>query len=151
MLEMLDQNVLWWHWVILGIILLVIELNIGTFFILGLAFASTIVGLLALWLDIPFSLQILIWLIISVIFIAIWYKKFRIKQITDSGQSNYRLDTLGTITKDITANARGEVTFDIPVLGNTKWHATAKEDIKKGSRVIIVQVNGQLIEVKPIN
>jgi membrane protein implicated in regulation of membrane protease activity len=151
MLEILDQNILWWHWISLGIILLIIELTIGTFFILGLAFASMIVGILTLWLDIPFSTQIFIWLIFSVIFIAIWYKKFRIKRMSDSGQSNYRLDTLGTTTKDIVANARGEVVFDIPVLGNTKWPATAKEDIKKGSRVMIVQINGQLIEVKPIN
>ncbi|MBN2767499.1 MAG: NfeD family protein [Campylobacterales bacterium] len=151
MLEMLDQNILWWHWVILGFILLVIELNTGTFFILGLAIASVLVGLLDYWLQFSFTTEILLWLAFSVVFIAIWYKKFRIKQISDSGQSNYRLDTLGTITKDITANSRGEVVFDIPVLGNTKWPATAKEDIAKDTRVVIVQINGQLIEVKSIN
>ena len=51
MLEMLDQNMLWWHWVILGFVLLVIELSTGTFFILGLAVASVMVGLLDLWFE----------------------------------------------------------------------------------------------------
>jgi membrane protein implicated in regulation of membrane protease activity len=52
--------------------------------------------------------------------------------------------------EDIQPHSRGKVKFDTPVLGNTHWHATSKIDIDKGTRVKIVQINGQLIEVEPI-
>ena len=60
------------------------------------------------------------------------------------------LDTLGTVQEDIQPHSRGKVKFDTPVLGNTLWHATSKVDIDVNTRVKIVQVNGQLIEVEPI-
>jgi len=44
----------------------------------------------------------------------------------------------------------GKVKFDKPVLGSTIWQATAKEDIATKSRVKIVQIKGQLIEVETI-
>jgi membrane protein implicated in regulation of membrane protease activity len=79
-----------------------------------------------------------------------WFKYLKNTQTEDSGQSNYTLDTLGVVTKEISHNGRGEVKFDAPVLGNTLWFATSKEDINTGSRVSIVEVKGQLIEVKNI-
>ncbi len=83
--------------------------------------------------------------------IAAWFKWFRQNPVTESGQSNYRLDTLGTVIEDIQPHSRGKVTFDTPVLGNTSWHATSKIDIDKNTRVKIVQINGQLIEVEPLH
>jgi len=79
---------------------------------------------------------------------GIWFKWFKTKPVIQSGQSNYRLDTSGTVVEDISPHNRGKVTFDTPVLGNSTWHAIAKAEIHKGNRVKIVQINGQLIEVK---
>jgi membrane protein implicated in regulation of membrane protease activity len=122
----------------------------GTFFILGLGIAAIIVGVLDIVLDLSFTMELTIWMILSVLTIAAWFKWFREAPVTDSGQSNYRLDTLGVVMEDIQPHSRGKVKFDTPVLGNTHWHATSKIDIDKGTRVKIVQINGQLIEVEPI-
>ncbi len=150
MIELLNNNVLWWHWIILGTILLIIEMNIGTFFILGLAVSAIVVGIIDNYMNISFSMEIFIWMILSIVSISAWFKWFREIPKTKSGQSNYRLDTLGVVIEDIEPNSRGKVKFDAPVLGNTTWHATAKENIPKDSRIRIVEVNGQLIEVEPI-
>ncbi len=150
LIQFLNETVLWWHWIVLGIALLIWDMTMGTFFILGLGVAAIIVGVLDIFLDLSFTVELTIWMILSILAITAWFKWFREEPVTDSGQSNYRLDTLGVVMEDIQPHSRGKVTFDTPVLGNTNWHAISKVDIDKGSRVKIVQINGQLIEVEPI-
>ncbi|EIF50241.1 hypothetical protein SULAR_09214 [Sulfurovum sp. AR] len=150
MIEFLNETVLWWHWIVFGIALLILDMSMGTFFILGLGIAAIIVGILDIFLDTSFTLELTIWMILSILVIAVWFKWFREEPVTESGQSNYRLDTLGVVMEDIQPHSRGKVTFDTPVLGNTSWHAISKVDIAKGTRVKIVQISGQLIEVAPI-
>ncbi len=150
MIEMLNETILWWHWIIFGIVLLIVEMSTGTFFMLALGVAAIVVGLVDVTVEISFTTELIIWIILSLFAIAAWFQWFREAPLTDSGQSNYRLDTLGIVMEDIQPHSRGKVIFDTPVLGNTSWHATAKVDIDKDTRVQIVQVNGQLIEVKPI-
>lgn len=150
MIAFLNESMLWWHWIILGIVLLIIEMNIGTFFVLGLGVAAILTGIMDLLFGTTFNTELLVWMILSLLAIAAWFKWFREPQQTDSGQSNYRLDTHGAVEEEITPYNRGKVKFDTPVLGNTVWHATAKVNIPKDTRVKIVQVNGQLIEVEPI-
>ncbi|HEY9189493.1 MAG TPA: NfeD family protein [Sulfurovum sp.] len=150
MIEFLNETILWWHWIVFGIALLIWDMSMGTFFILGLGVAAIIVGAIDAWLDISFTAELSIWIVLSILAIAAWFKWFREKPVTESGQSNYRLDTLGVVMEDIQPHSRGKVTFDTPVLGNTSWHAISKVEITKGSRVKIVQINGQLIEVEPI-
>lgn len=150
MIEFLNETVLWWHWIVFGIALLIWDMSMGTFFILGLGIAAIIVGILDIFLDTSFTLELTIWMILSILVITAWFKWFREEPVTESGQSNYRLDTLGVVMEDIQPHSRGKVTFDTPVLGNTSWHAISKVDIAKGTRVKIVQISGQLIEVAPI-
>ena len=150
MIEFLNEIVLWWHWIILGVVLLILEMSMGTFFMLGLGVAAILVGIIDTLFNTSFTLELSIWMVLSILAIAAWFKWFREPPLTDSGQSNYRLDTLGIVMEDIQPHSRGKVTFDSPVLGNTSWHATAKVDINKHTRVQIVQINGQLIEVEPL-
>ena len=150
MIALLNETVLWWHWIIFGIILLIAEMSTGTFFMLGLGVAAIIVGIIDATIGTSFTVELSIWVVLSILAIAAWFKWFKEPPLTDSGQSNYRLDTLGIVMEDIQPHSRGKVTFDTPVLGNSSWHATAKVDIDKNTRVQIVQINGQLIEVEPV-
>ncbi|SFV51408.1 Putative activity regulator of membrane protease YbbK [hydrothermal vent metagenome] len=150
MITLLNETVLWWHWVVLGIILLIFEMSSGTFIMLGLGIAAISVGILDSMIHTSFTTELTIWMILSVLSIAAWFKWFKEPTVSHTGQSNYRLDTLGTVTEEIHPHDRGKVIFDTPVLGNTVWHATAKKSISKDTRVKIVEVNGQLIEVQKV-
>ncbi len=151
MITLLNETILWWHWIVFGVALLILDMVLGTFFILGLGVAAVTVGAVDAFIGISFTIELTLWMALSILAIAAWFKWLREAPLTDSGQSNYRLDTLGIVIEDIQPHSRGKVTFDTPVLGNTSWHATAKIDIHKDTRVQIVQINGQLIEVQPIN
>ena len=150
MLEFLTDSLLWWHWIILGILLITVEMFIGTFFMLGLGVSAIIVGGMAFFYPVTLEIELIIWILFSLLSIAIWFKYLRDKSVENSGQSNYSLKTKGTIEEPISAYGRGKVRFDRPVLGNTIWHATAKQNISLTSRVKIVEVKGQLIEVEEI-
>ena len=150
MIELLNESVLWWHWAVFGLVLFAVEMISGTFILLGFGLAAILISIIYIIFEISFNTQLTLWIIFCIISIGAWIKWFKEKTLTQSGQSNYRLDTLGTVVKTITPHDRGKVTFDTPVLGNTTWTATSKIEIPQGSRVKIVQINGQLIEVKEI-
>ncbi|HFS82682.1 MAG TPA: NfeD family protein [Epsilonproteobacteria bacterium] len=151
MIAYLNDSVVWWHWIIVGLILIITEMATGTFISLGLGVAAIIVGLIILLLPMGLVYQLLLWIILSVFLITALFKWFKAQPtVSDSGQSAYRFDTPGTVTQAIHPHQRGKVSFDTPVLGNTDWHATSEHELPEGSRIKIVEVNGQLIEVAPL-
>ena len=147
MLEYLTTDLLWWHWVVFGIFLITSEIFIGTFFMLGLGVAAMLVGVTDNLFSLSLEIELALWITLSLISIFLWFKYLKDSSVESSGQSNYSLTTLGTVEEAIQANDRGKVKFDTPVLGNTVWHATSKEDIAEGSRIKIVEIKGQLIVV----
>ena len=151
MLDFLANIVLWWHWIIFGLILLILEIFTSTFIMLGLGIGAVIVGVADLIFILSLNKELFIWSIFSIIIIIILFKYFKDKSPEDkSGQSDYAIGVKGIVEEPIDANGRGKVKFNTPILGNTIWHATAKEDIPILSRVKIVKVKGQLIEVEKI-
>ena len=147
MLEFLSTNLLWWHWIAFGLVLLILEIFSGTFLMLGLGTSAILVGVVEVLFPMSLEMQLTIWLIFLVITIAWWFIYMRSNRVDKTGQSNYTLETQGTVTKTIEPNGRGEVKFDLPVLGNTTWIATSKEELPINTRVKIIEVKGQLIEV----
>jgi membrane protein implicated in regulation of membrane protease activity len=147
MIELLTQNLLWWHWIILGLGLLTIEIFTATFMMLGLGLSAIIVGIIDVIYPLSLEIELILWMILSLLSIAIWFQYMRDKTKENSGQSNYSLETLGVVEEDIIINGKGIVRFDMPVLGNSTWMATAKENLDKNTRIRIVMVKGQLIEV----
>ena len=147
MLDFLSTHLLWWHWIAFGLVLLTLEIFSGTFLMLGLGVSAIIVGVIEVLFPMTLEIQLTLWLILSVISIAWWFKYMRNNAVDEIGQSNYTLETKGTVIKTIEPNSRGEVKFDLPVLGNTTWIATSQEKLNINTRVKIVEVKGQLIEV----
>lgn len=150
MITILNETIVWWHWIVIGFILLILEMNTGTFVMLGLGVAAIIVGILDITMQTTFTTELVIWIVLSIVSIWSWKKWMKTPHVSNTGQSDHSLDTLGTVIQEIHPHQRGKVTFDSPVLGNTSWHATSTEEIAEGSRIKIVEINGQLIAVSKI-
>jgi len=150
MLELIGSLIVWWHWVVLGLVLLIVELNTGTFLFFGLGVAAMAVGVInAVW-DVPFLYQILLWAAGSVLAVFIWAKWYKSSTVSTAGQSNDGWDAEGMVTSEITSSRRGKVTFDIPVLGDTVWDAAASETLSEGRRIRIVDIHGQIMQVEAV-
>ena len=151
MIEYLNDSVVWWHWIALGLLLIISEMATGTFISLGFGIAGIIVGLIDLIIPMGFAYQITLWMILSIILITALFKWLKGQpSVSQAGQSDYRFDTPGTVTQVIHPHRRGKVTFDSPVLGNTDWHAISDYELAKERRIKIIEVNGQLIKVAPL-
>jgi len=150
MLEFLSSNLLWWHWIILGIVLLIMEMFTGTFLLLGLGLAGIMVGVIDILYPLSLNMELTLWIILSLLSFVLWFKYMKDNSVEYSGQSNYSLDTLGVTEENIIANGRAKVRFDMPVLGTTIWTATSKESLEANTRVKIIEIKGQLIEVAKI-
>lgn len=151
MIEFLNTHVLWWHWVVLGILLLGGEVVTGTFMLLGLGIAAVIVGGCDWLLEWPFTLELFVWALLSTVVIVLLRRYWRERDVTASGQSRREMDVQGTVTETIAPPVRGRVTFDVPVLGSREWAAQARVRIEAGVRVGIERIDGQLILVAPLN
>lgn len=143
----------WWHWMVLGLGLGLVELAIPSFFIIWFGLGALLVGVALLAApDMAFSTQILLWTAASIAMTALWFRVFRKEQSrTRSGQADEALGEIGVLVRAVeplgVASARGEVRFQKPVMGSDLWPCLADEAIAAGERVRVLAVDGQLLRV----
>jgi membrane protein implicated in regulation of membrane protease activity len=143
-----DMELMWWHWVALGLGLIALEMFISTFFIMWMGLGALITGLLSFMLPLSFTGQILIWTVASALMVVVWMKYFKSPDRTHAGQAKEGvLGITGLITRPVTDTSEGEILFQRPVLGADRWPVVADAPIAAGERARIVDVLGQTLKV----
>ena len=91
MIEWLGNNVLYWHWIVFGLALITFELFAPVFVMLWLGSAAVIVGIVGLIIPINFTLELIIWALLSTLFIYLWHRFISPKLVdrTTAGQTNH--------------------------------------------------------------
>lgn len=148
MVEFLSTNLIWWHWIVLGLILVVSEIFAPLFIVLWFGLAAIIVGLMDLAFSTSFMTELFLWIVLSVLFLGLWFKFFKEKTISKSGQSDFTLGIKGTVIQEIKNHQKGKVRFDAPVLGSSEWFAVSNQALEVGASIRIVDVKGQLLKVE---
>lgn len=140
-----------WVWVVGGLLLIVLELVIPSFFVLWFGLSALLVGLWA-WLFPSTSLvvQLGVWIVLSIVLIVVWFKVFRTSlHRTRVGLSEGEvLGEIGLLVGPIAPFERGRVRFQQPVLGSDEWACTADEALLAGTRVKVVRIEGQFLKVE---
>ena len=144
------MQILWWHWVVLGIVLMLLELAVPAFFLIWFGLGALIVGvLLAVVSSVPFALQVLFWTAFSLLFIWLWFKVFK-PNIYKSRAGMARgslIGEVGLVTRDIRPYEKGQIRFQKPILGDEVWESVADEEIRVGERVRVLEVEGNTVRV----
>ncbi len=144
------MQILWWHWVVLGIVLMLLELAVPAFFLIWFGLGALIVGtLLAVFSSAPFALQVLAWTAFSLLFIWLWFKVFK-PNIYKSRVGMARgslIGEIGLVTRDIRPYEKGQIRFQKPILGDEVWESVADEEIRVGERVRVLEVEGNTLRV----
>jgi len=148
MIEFLSSHILWWHWLILGSILVVAEIFIPSFITIWLGLSALIVGFMDLFLGTSFTAELAVWIVLSLLFIFLWFRVFKPKSLSRAGQSDNSFEVKGTVVETIRKGEKGKVKFDSPVLGDTQWYAISDEELDAETRVEIIEIRGQLMYVK---
>lgn len=151
MMEWLNANIAYWHWLIFGLCLALAEIMLLSFVALWFGLAAIIVGLLLLIHPFSFTLQLLIWVILSMIIVFSWFKWVspHLKNKTFSGMS--RESMIGQIGSVIEYNSvhtgRGTLRFPAPILGNDEWQFICTDVVNIGDRVMVREFSGNALIV----
>ncbi|NCS65102.1 MAG: hypothetical protein COS39_06655 [Hydrogenophilales bacterium CG03_land_8_20_14_0_80_62_28] len=141
----------WWHWMVLGMTLVALEMLVTTFFLIWFGMAALLVGVLMLFAAPDFATQMVLWAILSVAMTGAWLKFFKNPDRTRLGQAKEGVKGLsGLMTKPVTETNAGEMMFQRPVLGADRWPVVADEPIAAGERARVVDVLGQTLKVEKI-
>lgn len=140
---------LWWHWLVLGMVLVGIEMLTPTFFLLWFGLGALLTGLLVAVTPLGLTAQLLIWAATSLVMTFAWLKYFKNPDRTRAGQAKEGvLGSTGLVSKAITDLAEGEILFQRPVLGADRWPAVADAPIPAGVKARVVDVLGQTLKVE---
>ena len=147
------ENVLiieWWHWVLGGLGLVLLELALPSFFVIWFGLGAVLVGLSVLALPtLSLTVQIALWIITSVLMVVLWFSVFKRSQHktligTAAGEV---IGEVGLLVSAVAPFQRGKVRFQRPVLGADEWACVAESAIAAGERVKVVSVEGSYVKV----
>jgi membrane protein implicated in regulation of membrane protease activity len=134
-----------WTWWVLGLVLLAVEVFAPGFFFLWFGIAAILIGISALLFDWPWQLQVLGFVILSVI-AALAGRRFS-KSSTDSEDPNLnlrasRLSGRTFVLNEAIVEGRGRVRID-----DTVWQVHGP-DAPAGTRVVVTGADGSILKVE---
>ena len=148
----MDLVLLYWHWIVFGLALMVTEIFLGSFFIFWFGAAATFVGLLLVpFPELSETTQIIIWAITSTAFALAWFKIIKPLNVdkTKAGLSREALvGEIGQVLKVPTGEKRGKVRFPAPLIGSDEWLIISQDELNIGDRVSVVDLSGNSLIVK---
>ena len=144
------MQVEWWYWIVAGVALVLCELAIPLFVLIWFGLSAIAVGiLLAVLPSVSLTVQLGLWLVLSIALVAYWFRVFKPNQHkTRVGMAdNNIIGEIGLLTHAGAPFQKGQVRFQKPLLGSEVWTCLSEQEIAVGERVRIVSVEGTLITV----
>ena len=148
----MEFEVLYWHWLVFGMVLMMCEIFIPSFTIFWFGLAAICVGGTSYFLGFQnLTGEILVWVILSIMFAVYWFKFIRPKA-TDKTLAGLSREAVvgerGMIVKAPEGDCRGEVRFAIPLLGSDTWTCISLTPVRVGDSVIVKDVHGNSLLVE---
>jgi inner membrane protein len=141
----------WWHWMVLGMGLVVLEMLLPTFFLMWFGLGALLVGVVTLFAVPGFPAQLVLWAVASLAMMGVWIRYFKVPDRTRAGRAKEGvLGITGLITRPVSEAGPGEILFQRPVLGADRWPVVADEPIPAGGKARVVDVLGQRLKVEKL-
>lgn len=145
---------LYWHWLVLGVLLIVAEIFVPSFTILWFGLGALVVGLVALLVAIPFSMQVLLWTVFSIVFTILWFKLVKPKMVDRSNSGLARESAIGEsgqVIKLPAGETNGKLRFSTPILGADEWEFSCDSEVALGDRLHIKEISGNILVVAKLS
>lgn len=149
----MEFELLYWHWIVLGIALMMLEIFISSFTILWFGAGAIIVGgMLFVFPEASLTAQCLLWAVSSCAFTGLWFKYLKPLSVnkTMAGMSLESIQgEVGQVLVVPSDSRRGTLRFPAPILGSDEWSFICEDTLAVGDRVRVTEVSGNsLIVVK---
>lgn len=144
-------TILWYYWLIIGMLLILGEMLLPSFTLLWFGLAAMLTGLLLLIMpDLSLTIQLLFWAAASIVFTVLWFKLFK-PTMTDKTKAGISKEAVtgetGIVIKAPHDEIRGTVRFSMPLLGADEWEFICGQECQVGDRVEVVDVSGNTLVV----
>jgi membrane protein implicated in regulation of membrane protease activity len=141
-----------WRWFVLGILLILSELILPAFAALWFGIAAVVVSIL-FWLfpSMSFALQVVCWIILSIICTVAWFKFVKPLSIDKTKAGLPREATIGQTGMVIQTGLSHDqirVRFPMPVLGSDEWNCRTLSPVQVGDRVRVTDILGNDLVVQ---
>ena len=138
-----------WHWFVLGLCLLIIEIFVPAGFFIGISVASILMALLSLAIDdLNWEWQLMLFAIFAVVFTVLYLRVFkRFNQKTDSPKLNDRAAQLIGLQLTLEESISGQGHIQI---GDTRWTLQCEGSIDAGTNVRVVDRRGMNLIVEAL-
>jgi len=145
------MTTLWW-WCGLGLVLLCLEMLLGTLYLLWLGIAALVMAVLcAIFNDMPLALQALNYAVLSAVALAVMRKLEKRKPALRVGQAQgEEIGREGIVIVAISPMHPGKIRFSQGVLGSREWVAYANTAIAEQQPAKVVAVEGNSLRVAPV-
>lgn len=151
MLGGLNSAIVYWHWIVFGLVLSLSEIFVMGFVMLWFGVSAIMVGILLTMVDMSLTAQILSWIFFSVFNVVAWFKwgspHFKHKTLSGMSRENMLAKVGTVIALNATHTGRGTLRFSAPVLGDDEWQFISEDDIEVGYRVIVKEFSGNTLIV----
>ena len=147
----MEITLLYWHWIVLGLALMLSEIFIGSFFIFWFGAAALVIGLVLLMAPgLPVAGQLILWAVMSSVFAWAWFKYLKPLSLdkTNAGLSREAmLGQIGQVLSPPNGEHRGTLRFPAPILGSDEWVIMSQDKLIAGDRVRVKDVSGNTLVV----
>ncbi|WP_299975827.1 NfeD family protein [uncultured Pseudoteredinibacter sp.] len=137
-----------WHWLILGIVLLILEMLGAAGFLLGIGVGAILTAVIAAVLsDMSWQAQLLCFAVLSIAATCLYWMRFRhINEATDQpllNSAEARLLGKEAVLLDDMSALKGKVQ-----IADTLWEVSAAENYPAGTKVKVLAVHGMSLQVE---
>ena len=139
----MDMQLLYWHWLVLGLFLIIAEIFIPSFTIMWFGLGAIVVGLVSVAIDMSFNWQVLLWTVSSVAFTVLWFMVIKPKIADRNFEGLARESAIGESGKVIklpTETSNGRMRFTTAVLGCDEWAFSCDVEVSLGDRLHIKEI-----------
>jgi len=148
----MEFKLLYWYWLVFGMVLIIAELFIPSFTIFWFGLGAVLVaGVLLVLPDLAISWQLFFWAIASSILTFLWFKLLKplMADRTKAGISREAIiGESGQVIRIPAQEKRGIARFTTPLLGADEWPFICEKDLAIGDRVIVKDISGNTLIVE---
>lgn len=144
------MQVLWWYWLVAGVLLMLVELLVPAFFVFWFGLSAVLVGgVLVVAPALSFPSQLLLWAVTSALMATAWFRLFRRrgKGSPERWSAEAWIGEPGQLIESVSPYMRGRVRFTQPILGYDEWTCLADQTLTAGESVRLVSFEGDMVRV----
>jgi len=150
----MEHELLFWHWIVFGIVLMLTEMFLTSFFVLWFGAAAVVIGgIVFLFPELSVTWQIFLWTVLSSCLALAWFKYLKPLSTDKTKAGLSREAFMGEIGQVLSApngEKRGTLRFPAPLMGSDEWLFISQDTVTVGDRVSVTDFSGNTLIVKKI-